>query len=204
MSDEALLELAEHISLRRPNEVVGTTVAFGELTVESTLSGIVPLIEFLRNDPNCRFSTLIDITAVDNPARAVRFDMVYHLLSMYQNLRIRVKARVREDEMVPSLIGVFPGANWYEREVFDMFGIYFSGHPDLRRILTDYGFRGHPLRKDFPTTGYVEVRWNDVEKRVVYEPVNLVQEYRQFDFLSPWEGAKYVLPGDEKAAEAKK
>jgi NADH-quinone oxidoreductase subunit C len=204
MSDEALLELAEHISLRRPNEVVGTSIAFGELTVECTLSGIVPLIEFLRNDPNCRFSTLIDITAVDNPARAVRFDMVYHLLSMYQNQRIRVQARVREDEMVPSLIGVFPGANWYEREVFDMFGIYFIGHPDLRRILTDYGFRGHPLRKDFPTTGYVEVRWNDVEKRVVYEPVNLVQEYRQFDFLSPWEGAKYVLPGDEKAAEAKK
>ena len=204
MSDEALLELAEHISLRRPNEVVGTSIAFGELTVECTLSGIVPLIEFLRNDPNCRFSTLIDITAVDNPAHAVRFDMVYHLLSMYQNQRIRVQARVREDEMVPSLIGVFPGANWYEREVFDMFGIYFIGHPDLRRILTDYGFRGHPLRKDFPTTGYVEVRWNDVEKRVVYEPVNLVQEYRQFDFLSPWEGAKYVLPGDEKAAEAKK
>lgn len=204
MSDEALLELVEHITLRRPNEVVSTNVAFGELTVEVTPSGIVPLIEFLRNDPNCRFSTLIDITAVDNPARAARFDMVYHLLSMYQNQRIRVKARVREDELVPSLIGVFPGANWYEREVFDMFGIYFSGHPDLRRILTDYGFRGHPLRKDFPTTGYVEVRWNDVEKRVVYEPVNLVQEYRQFDFLSPWEGAKYVLPGDEKAAEAKK
>ena len=204
MSDEALLELAEHISLRRPNEVVGTTVAFGELTVTCNLAGLVALMEFLRDDPSCRFSTLIDITAVDNPARAARFDMVYHLLSMYQNQRIRVKARVREDEMVPSLIGVFPGANWYEREVFDMFGIYFSGHPDLRRILTDYGFRGHPLRKDFPTTGYVEVRWNDVEKRVVYEPVNLVQEYRQFDFLSPWEGAKYVLPGDEKAAEAKK
>ncbi|RCW85853.1 NADH-quinone oxidoreductase subunit C [Paracoccus lutimaris] len=204
MSDEALLELAEHISLRRPNEVVDTNIAFGELTVEATLSGVVPLIEFLRNDPNCRFATLIDITAVDHPARAARFDIVYHMLSMYQNLRIRVKAKVREDEMVPSLIGVFPGANWYEREVFDMFGIYFSGHPDLRRILTDYGFRGHPLRKDFPTTGYVEVRWNDVEKRVVYEPVNLVQEYRQFDFLSPWEGAKYVLPGDEKAAEAKK
>ena len=162
------------------------------------------VIEFLRSEPTCRFSTLIDITAVDNPARAARFDMVYHLLSMYQNQRIRVKARVREDEMVPSLIGVFPGANWYEREVFDMFGIYFIGHPDLRRVLTDYGFRGHPLRKDFPTTGYVEVRWNDDEKRVVYEPVKLVQEYRQFDFLSPWEGAKYVLPGDEKAMEAKK
>ena len=204
MSDEALLELAEHISLRRPNEVVGTTVAFGELTVESTLSGIVPLIEFLRNDPNCRFSTLIDITAVDNPARPARFDMVYHLLSMYQNLRIRVKARVREDEMVPSLIGVFPGANWYEREVFDMFGIMFAGHPDLRRILTDYGFRGFPLRKDFPTTGYVEVRYDEALKRVIYEPVRLTQEYRQFDFLSPWEGAKYVLPGDEKAKEAGK
>ena len=164
----------------------------------------MPLLEFLRSDPNCRFSTLIDITAVDHPARPARFDVVYHLLSMYQNQRIRVKAKAREDELVPSLIGVYPAANWYEREIFDMFGIFFSGHPDLRRILTDYGFRGHPLRKDFPTTGYVEVRWNDAEKRVVYEPVNLVQEYRQFDFLSPWEGAKYVLPGDEKAAEAKK
>ncbi len=195
---EALAELAEHIALRRPNEVVESLVAHGELTVECTLSGLVPLIEFLRSDPNCRFSTLIDITAVDHPARAARFDVVYHLLSMYQNQRIRVKARVREDELVPSLIKIIPAANWYEREIFDMFGIYFSGHPDLRRILTDYGFRGHPLRKDFPTTGYVEVRWDDAEKRVVYEPVNLVQEYRQFDFLSPWEGAKYVLPGDEK------
>ncbi|WP_287885838.1 MULTISPECIES: NADH-quinone oxidoreductase subunit C [Paracoccus] len=204
LSDEALLELAEHIALRRENDVISTQVAFGELTVNATLSGVIGLIEFLRNDPNCRFSTLIDITAVDNPARPARFDVVYHLLSMYQNQRIRVKVQVREDELVPSLIGVFPGANWYEREVFDLFGILFSGHPDLRRILTDYGFRGHPLRKDFPTTGYVEVRWSDIEKRVVYEPVNLVQEYRQFDFLSPWEGAKYVLPGDEKAPEAKK
>ncbi|UXU75219.1 MULTISPECIES: NADH-quinone oxidoreductase subunit C [unclassified Paracoccus (in: a-proteobacteria)] len=198
MSDETLLELAEHISLRRENDVVSTQVAFGELTVQATLSGVIDLIEFLRNDGNCRFSTLIDITAVDNPARPARFDVVYHLLSMYQNQRIRVKVQVREDEVVPSLTGVFPGAGWYEREVFDMFGILFSGHADLRRILTDYGFRGHPLRKDFPTTGYTEVRWNDLEKRVVYEPVKLVQEYRQFDFLSPWEGAKYVLPGDEK------
>ncbi|MTH76266.1 NADH-quinone oxidoreductase subunit C [Paracoccus aestuariivivens] len=200
----ALTELAEHISMRRANDVVSTEVAFGELTVNATPSGLVGLIEFLRNDANCRFSTLIDITAVDNPQRPARFDIVYHLLSMYQNQRIRVKAQIREDEIVPSLTGVFPGANWYEREIFDMFGILFSGHPDLRRILTDYGFRGHPLRKDFPTTGYVEVRWNDDEKRVVYEPVSLVQEYRQFDFLSPWEGAKYVLPGDEKAPEAKK
>lgn len=204
ISDQALLELAEHISLRRQNDVISTQIAFGELTVNATLSGIIGLIEFLRSDPNCRFSTLIDITAVDNPARPARFDVVYHLLSMYQNQRIRVKVQVREDELVPSLTGVFPGAGWYEREVFDLFGILFSGHADLRRIVTDYGFRGHPLRKDFPTTGYVEVRWSDIEKRVVYEPVNLVQEYRQFDFLSPWEGAKYVLPGDEKAPEAKK
>jgi len=200
----ALAELAEHISLRRPNDIVSTEITFDELTVNVTLSGLVGLIEFLRTDSNCRFSTLIDITAVDNPARPARFDLVYHMLSMYQNHRIRVKAQVREDEIAPSLCGVFPGANWYEREIFDLFGILFSGHPDLRRIVTDYGFRGHPLRKDFPTTGYVEVRWNDEEKRVVYEPVNLVQEYRQFDFLSPWEGAKYVLPGDEKAPEAKK
>ncbi len=198
MSDETLLELAEHNALRRESDVVSTEVALGELTVNATVSGLPGLIEFLRSDANCRFSTLIDITAVDNPARPARFDMVYHLLSMYRNQRIRIKAQLREDELVPSLTGVFPGANWYEREVFDMFGILFTGHPDLRRIITDYGFRGHPLRKDFPTTGYVEVRWNDAEKRVVYEPVSLVQEYRQFDFLSPWEGAKYVLPGDEK------
>ncbi|WP_312530005.1 NADH-quinone oxidoreductase subunit C [Paracoccus sp. (in: a-proteobacteria)] len=204
MIDPELLEsLAEHISTRRSNEVISTEIAFGELSITATLSGIVELIDFLRSDPTCRFSTLIDITAVDHPARPARFDVVYHLLSMYQNQRIRVKVAVRDDELVPSLIGVFAGANWYEREIFDMFGILFSGHPDLRRILTDYGFRGHPLRKDFPTTGYVEVRWNDVEKRVVYEPVKLVQEYRQFDFLSPWEGAKYVLPGDEKAPGAK-
>ena len=204
MSDEALAELAEHITLRRENDVIGTQIAFGELTVTATLSGIVGLIDFLRTDQSCRFSTLIDITAVDNPARPARFDVVYHLLSMRRNQRIRVKVAVREDEIVPSLVEVFPGANWYEREVFDLFGILFAGHPDLRRIVTDYGFRGHPLRKDFPTTGYVEVRWHDVEKRVVYEPVKLAQEYRQFDFLSPWEGAKYVLPGDEKAPEAKK
>lgn len=198
MSEESLQELAEHIALRRESAVVSTEVAFGELTVHATLSGLIDLIEFLRNDANCRFSTLIDITAVDNPSQPARFDLVYHFLSMYRNHRIRVMVALREDEVAPSLTGVFPGANWYEREVFDMFGILFSGHPDLRRILTDYGFRGYPLRKDFPTTGYVEVRWNDVDKRVVYEPVNLVQEYRQFDFLSPWEGAKYVLPGDEK------
>ena len=195
---DALEQLAEHLKLRCGDQVLEASLAFGELTVTSTLSGIVELVEFLRSDSSCRFSTLVDITAVDHPERPQRFDLVWHLLSMYQNHRIRVKVAVREDEIVPSMTRIFPGANWYEREVFDMFGILFSGHPDLRRILTDYGFSGHPLRKDFPTTGYVEVRYDESEKRVVYEPVRLTQEYRQFDFLSPWEGAKYVLPGDEK------
>ncbi|MDB6176114.1 NADH-quinone oxidoreductase subunit C [Paracoccus sp. Z330] len=195
---EALEQLAEHIKLRRSGEVLGAKVEFDELTVTSTVSGIVDLIEFLRTDSSCRFSTLVDITAVDYPQRPQRFDVVWHFLSMYQNHRIRIKVAIREDEIVPSLVNIHPSANWFEREIFDMFGILFSGHPDLRRILTDYGFRGYPLRKDFPTTGYVEVRYDEAEKRVVYEPVNLVQEYRQFDFLSPWEGAKYVLPGDEK------
>ena len=199
----ALEELAAHIEIKRPNDVVATEVAFGELNVTATLAGIVEFVEFLRADQNCRFSTLVDITAVDHPERPARFDIVYHFLSMYRNHRIRVKVAVREDEMAPSITAVHPSANWFEREVFDMFGILFSGHPDLRRILTDYGFRGHPLRKDFPTTGYTEVRYDEAEKRVVYEPVKLVQDYRQFDFMSPWEGAEYILPGDEKKAEAK-
>ena len=195
----ALAELGTMIAHRRQNDVLSSSVEYDELTLTVNASGIPGLIEFLRSEPTCRFSTLVDITAIDHPNRAARFDVVWHFLSMYTNQRIRLKAAVRADELVPSLVSVIPAANWFEREVFDMFGILFSGHPDLRRILTDYGFRGHPLRKDFPTTGYVEVRWNDVEKRVIYEPVNLVQEYRQFDFLSPWEGPEYVLPGDEKA-----
>ncbi len=197
--DEALRELAAHIEARRRDCVLSGNIAFGELTIEATLAAIPDFIEFLRTDRNCQFSTLIDITAVDHPERPARFDLVYHFLSMYQNHRIRVKVAVREEEMVPSIVAVHPSANWFEREVFDMFGIVFSGHPDLRRILTDYGFRGHPLRKDFPTTGYVEVRYDEEQGRVVYEPVKLVQEYRQFDFMSPWEGAHYVLPGDQKA-----
>ncbi|WP_339107714.1 NADH-quinone oxidoreductase subunit C [Thioclava sp. GXIMD4216] len=196
---DALAELAAHIEARRPDDVISTEIAFGELTVNVTLSGIEDFVAFLKEDPNCMFSSLTDITAVDHPERAKRFDMVWQFLSMYRNQRIRVKAEVRIDEMVPSITEVHKCANWFEREVFDMFGVLFSGHPDLRRLLTDYGFRGHPLRKDFPTTGYVEVRWDEVQKRVVYEPVKLVQEFRQFDFLSPWEGAKYILPGDEKA-----
>ncbi len=197
---EALMELGAHIEMRRPNAVVGWAVANGELTVEVVASQIVALVDFLKADSACRFSSLVDITAIDMPGREQRFDVIYHLLSMYQNHRIRLRLSVGEEEMVPSIVEVHPSANWFEREVFDMFGILFSGHPDLRRILTDYGFRGYPLRKDFPTTGYTEVRYDEVQKRVVYEPVKLVQEYRQFDFMSPWEGAKYVLPGDEKKA----
>lgn len=200
---EALNELGAHIELKRPDDVLSYAVVRGELILMVTPSSLVRLIEFLKTDPNCRFSSLVDITAVDYPTRAKRFDVVYHFLSMYQNHRIRLKCEVRDDESVPSITDVHKSANWFEREVFDMFGILFSGHPDLRRILTDYGFRGHPLRKDFPTTGYTEVRYDESEKRVVYEPVSLVQEYRQFDFMSPWEGAEYILPGDEKADEAK-
>lgn len=201
MSD-ALKELGALLELKQADAVLGYEVAFGELTVDVALPQIASFVEFLKNDQSCQFSSLVDITAVDYPGRAKRFDVVYHFLSMYQNHRIRLRVAVREDEMVPSIIEIHPSANWFEREVFDMFGIIFSGHPDLRRILTDYGFRGHPLRKDFPTTGYTEVRYDEAEKRVVYEPVKLTQEYRQFDFMSPWEGAEYILPGDDKA-EAK-
>ncbi|TNF22012.1 MAG: NADH-quinone oxidoreductase subunit C [Rhodobacteraceae bacterium] len=196
----ALNELGSHIELKRPDCILSWSVDHGELNLEVAPAYLTGLVEFLRNDPNCQFSTLIDITAVDYPARQKRFDVVYHFLSMYQNHRIRLRLGVREEDMVPSITGIHPSANWFEREVFDMFGILFSGHPDLRRILTDYGFRGYPLRKDFPTTGYTEVRYDEAKKRVVYEPVNLVQEYRQFDFMSPWEGAEYILPGDEKTA----
>jgi len=198
----ALKELAAQIEARRPEQVLGWSVAHDELTLDIRPTALPGFIEFLKTDQNCKFSTLIDITAVDWPERETRFDVVYHLLSMYQNHRIRVKCAVAEGEMVPSNTEVHPAGNWFEREVFDMFGILFTGHPDMRRILTDYGFRGHPLRKDFPTTGYTEVRYDEASKRVVYEPVTLTQDYRQFDFMSPWEGAKYVLPGDEKAEEA--
>lgn len=201
MSD-ALNELGTHIELKRPDCVLGWDVAFDELTVNVTLASLPAFVDFLRTDRTCRFSSLVDITAVDYPARDARFDVIYHFLSMYQNHRVRLRVAVREDDLVPSITDVHASADWFEREIFDMFGILFSGHPDLRRILTDYGFRGHPLRKDFPTTGYTEVRYDEVEKRVVYEPVSLVQEYRQFDFMSPWEGAKYILPGDEKEKAA--
>lgn len=198
MSD-ALNELGALIAAKRSDCVVDWSVSMGELTMDVIPSNIVDFVEFLKTNASCKFSSLVDITAVDYPGREKRFDVVYHFLSMYQNQRIRLRVAVGEHDMVPSIIDVHPSANWFEREVFDMFGLIFTGHPDLRRILTDYGFRGYPLRKDFPTTGYTEVRYDEVEKRVVYEPVSLVQEYRQFDFMSPWEGAKYVLPGDEKS-----
>ncbi|MDX5402818.1 MAG: NADH-quinone oxidoreductase subunit C [Rhodobacterales bacterium] len=202
MSD-ALNELGQHIAARRPECVLAWDVTHDELNVDVAPASIDDFVEFLKADRNCRFSTLVDITAVDYPGRAKRFDVVYHFLSMYRNQRIRLRLSIREEEMVHSITAIHPSANWFEREVFDMFGILFTGHPDLRRILTDYGFRGHPLRKDFPTTGYTEVRYDEAQKRVVYEPVNLVQEYRQFDFMSPWEGAEYILPGDEKKEGAK-
>jgi NADH-quinone oxidoreductase subunit C len=198
--DDALAELQETILLKRPDVVREAGIAWGELTLHVAPAAVPDFLEFLRTDPSCRFTTLIDITAVDWPDREKRFEVVYHLLSMSLNARVRVKAPLADGAIMPSVIGVFPVADWYEREVFDMYGVLFSGHPDLRRILTDYGFRGHPLRKDFPTTGYVEVRYDEEQKRVVYEPVKLIQEYRMFDFMSPWEGAEYVLPGDEKKA----
>ncbi len=194
----ALDDLREVIAAREATLSVTADDRTGELTLVVAASALPEVIGHLRTDPKCRFTTLIDITAVDWPAREKRFELVYHFLSMHLNQRIRVKADVGEDEIAPSIVELFPVANWLEREVFDMYGILFSGHPDLRRILTDYGFSGHPLRKDFPTTGYVEVRYDEEQKRVVYEPVKLTQEYRQFDFLSPWEGADYILPGDEK------
>ena len=194
---EALHDLAEYVEQKRSDCVISWDVKNGELNISVTPSNIASFVEFLRSDNRCKFSTLVDITGVDYPDRTKRFDVVYHLLSMYQNHRIRLKVSIRESETINSIVSVHPSANWFEREVFDMFGILFRDHPDLRRILTDYGFQGFPLRKDFPTTGYNEVRYDEVQKKVVYEPVSLTQEYRQFDFMSPWEGAEYIISDDE-------
>lgn len=196
---ERLEQLGQEIAKALPGAVTGHAVAFGELTIAGLASEIVRIVTFLRDDGRCQFWNIVDVTAVDWPARERRFDVVYHLLSPKQNQRIRVKIETDETTPVPSIIGVFPGADWFERETYDLYGVLFAGHPDMRRILTDYGFEGHPLRKDFPLTGFVEVRFDDEQKRVVYEPVRLNQEFRNFDFLSPWEGTEYKLPGDEKA-----
>ena len=199
--DERLNQLGQTLAAELGPAVLGHAVAFGELTVTASVPDIVRVLSFLRDDARCRFTCIIDITAVDWPSREKRFDVVYHLLSPHKNERIRVKVESNETTPVPSVISVFPGANWFERELYDMYGVLITGHPDMRRILTDYGFDGHPLRKDFPLTGFVEVRWDDELKRVVYDPVRLAQEFRNFDFLSPWEGTDYVLPGDEKAEQ---
>jgi NADH-quinone oxidoreductase subunit C len=198
---EALTELSSYVSEAHGNLIAASQLKYGELTLTTTGDNLIPLLTFLRDDAKCGFINMIDICGVDWPQRELRFDVVYHLLSPKQNLRIRVKVATDEDTPVPSACAVYPGADWFERETWDMYGVLFTGHPDLRRILTDYGFEGHPLRKDFPTTGFVEVRYDDAAKRVVYEPVELKQEFRNFDFLSPWEGTEYVLPGDEKAKQ---
>ncbi|MGL5447972.1 MAG: NADH-quinone oxidoreductase subunit C [Rhabdaerophilum sp.] len=196
---EGLSILAAHIEKALPGKVTGSAIAYGELNLRAEASSILDVLAFLQNDADCAFISFIDICGADYPGREKRFDVVYHLLSPKHVHRIRVTVETDERTPVPSATGVFPGALWFEREAYDMYGILFEGHPDLRRLLTDYGFEGHPLRKDFPLTGFVEVRYDDAQKRVVYEPVKLNQEFRNFDFLSPWEGTDYVLPGDEKA-----
>src|ERR1700730_5325876 len=198
--DERLTALAEHLAAALPGVVQDYAIRLGELSVSVSRDAVLEVLTLLRDDLQCRFSVLCDICGVDYPDRPLRFDVVYNLLSMHHNLRIRVKLETDEEQAVPSAVGVFSAAGWWERGAWDLFGIYFSDHPDLRRILTDYGFDGHPLRKDFPLTGYVELRYDEDQKRVVYEPVKLKQEFRSFDFLSPWEGMDRILPGDEKAS----
>jgi len=205
MPAEALQEIAEYMAGRLGEAAVEKAeFAYGEMTVTLRPAHIIEALTFLRDNVQCQFVGLMDISGADYPQAEKRFAIAYHLLSPYQNLRLRLKIHVAEDEAVPSACAIFAGAEWYEREIYDMFGVYFSGHPDMRRILTDYGFQGHPLRKDFPVSGFVECRYDNAVKKVIYEPVMLRQEMRQFDFLSPWEAVDYVLPGDEKAAPAEK
>ena len=200
---ENLLDLLSFVELKIKDTIVRSEITNNELSIVINPASIIKFVEFLMVDNECQFSTLIDITAVDYPEKTKRFTIVYHFLSMVQNQRIRISANISEGEVVPSIIALHPSANWFEREVFDMYGIFFSGHPDLRRLLTDYGFTGHPLRKDFPTSGYLEVRYDEVKKQVVYEPTKLTQEYRQFDFLSPWEGAKQIKEETDNESDRK-
>jgi NADH-quinone oxidoreductase subunit C len=198
---ENFRKIVAKLSDALPGAVTGSKLAYGELTVIAEAAEIVRVLTLLRDDPECEFKVIIDVCGADWPQRPKRFDVVYHLLSLTKNRRIRVKVETDEATPVPTATGVYPGAGWFEREVFDLYGVTFAGHPDLRRILTDYGFEGHPLRKDFPLTGFVELRYDDDQKKVVYQPVELVQEFREFDFMSPWEGAAHILPGDEKATK---
>ena len=197
--DEALNDLGEYIADQSGDAVTSWSITLGELALETTRDNLSVLMKLVRDDSNCLFKILIDITAVDFPERGERFEIVYNLLSLSHNQRIRVTVSTDENTPVPSMVSLFSAAGWFEREVWDMFGVFFTDHPDLRRMLTDYGFEGHPLRKDFPLTGYVEVRYDEEQKRVVHQPVTLTQDFRNFDFMSPWEGAEYILPGDEKA-----
>jgi NADH-quinone oxidoreductase subunit C len=198
--NQALIDLGDYLVSALPEHLSEPTVVHDELCVTTSLSGLLKVLAFLRDDTECQFKQLSDICGVDYPDREPRFEVVYHLLGHRHNRRIRIKLRVNEDTLVPSATGIYRSAGWFEREVWDFFGIQFADHPDLRRLLTDYGFRGHPLRKDFPLTGHVEMRYDEEQKRVVYEPVRLIQDYRQFDFLSPWEGMTAALPGDDKVA----
>jgi NADH-quinone oxidoreductase subunit C len=199
MNQQALKDLAGHLDATIGDYIQSSKIVHGELTLEIRVESVERVIKFLRDDSTCRFEMLIDICGVDYPQRDPRFDIVYHLLSVSNNMRIRVKVGLEEEGSILSVSALYSTAGWFERELWDLFGIYVTGHPDLRRLLTDYGFEGHPLRKDFPLTGYVELRYDDEQKRVVYEPVKLTQEFRSFDFMSPWEGAEYILPGDQKA-----
>jgi len=201
MDQQALTDLTRHLDAALGDYIQSSEVVHGELTLRAPVESLERIIKFLRDDSSCRFEMLVDICGVDYPERDPRFDVVYHLLSVGNNLRLRLKVGVKEEGAVPSMVAHYNTAGWFEREVWDLFGIYFSDHPDLRRLLTDYGFEGHPLRKDFPLTGYVELRYDDEQKRVVYEPVKLTQDFRSFEFMSPWEGAEYILPGDEKAGD---
>ena len=199
--DQALTELGGHIQgSLGGNDITAVEVAHGELIVIARREALERVLQFLRDDAACSFKLLVDICGVDHPDRAERFDVVYNLLSLNHNQRVRVKVATDEATPVPTATAVFSTANWFEREVWDLYGVFFENHPDLRRIMTDYGFQGHPLRKDFPLTGFLEVRYDNEQRRVVYEPVKLAQEFRSFDFLSPWEGVDYDLPGDEKAS----
>jgi NADH-quinone oxidoreductase subunit C len=202
--DLVLRDLGEYVQAALPEQVGTVGIARDELAIFVRRESIVRVLTFLRDDVNCQFKQLMDICAVDYPGRSERFDVVYNLLSLTHNRRIRVKTRTDEQAAVPTVTGVFSSAGWWEREAYDLYGIWFDEHPDLRRILTDYGFEGYPLRKDFPLTGYVEVRYDDVLKRIVYEPVKLTQDFRNFDFLSPWEGMQQLLPGDEKAKKGER
>jgi NADH-quinone oxidoreductase subunit C len=201
MTTLSLKELGDHLAAAFPEDVTKTEIAYGELMATVRRDAVPRVLAFLRDDAKCLFDMLVDICGVDYPDRAERFDVVYNLLSLKHNQRIRLKVTTDEESPVPSATAIYSAAGWFEREAWDLYGVYFADHPDLRRLLTDYGFEGHPLRKDFPLTGYVELRYDEDQKRVVYQPVRLKQEFRSFDFLSPWEGMDHVLPGDEKAAK---